>query len=75
MTVETGKDLTRRLCHVLDIAKQTVERLATNGYRDPEEPANSIRPEKLIAETALLLLAAAVRAAASPTARPTMGTP
>jgi len=62
MIVETGKDLTRRLCRVLDIAKQTVERLGTNGYTDPEEPANSVRPEKLIAETALLLLAASTAA-------------
>lgn len=58
MTVETGKDLARRLCRVLDIAKHTLERLATNGYTDSEAPANSLRPEKLISETALLLLAA-----------------
>src|SRR5262245_8637998 len=52
------QDLVRRLCHALDIAKQTVLRLAANGYTDPEEPANCVRPEKVIAETALLLFAA-----------------
>lgn len=52
------EDLTRRLCHALDIAKLAVERLAVQGYTDPDELANSLRPEKLISETALLLLAA-----------------
>jgi hypothetical protein len=52
------QDLARRLCHALDIAKQAVEHLASNGYTDPVEPSNSIRPEKLISETAVLLLAA-----------------
>jgi hypothetical protein len=52
------QDLDRRLCHALDIARQAVERLASNGYTDSIEPGNSIRPEKLISETALLLFAA-----------------
>jgi hypothetical protein len=51
------KDLVRRVCHALDIAKQVVQRLAANGYTDPDEPANCVRPEKVIAETALLLFA------------------
>jgi len=52
------EDLARRLCHALDIAKQAVERLGPNGYADPVEPSNSVRPEKLISETAVLLVAA-----------------
>lgn len=52
------KDLERRLCHALDVAKRTIERLATNGYMDADEPRSHIRPEKVISETALLLLAA-----------------
>jgi hypothetical protein len=51
-------DLERRLCGVLDFAQQCVERLAANGYSDAEEPANTIRPEKLIGETAIVLYAA-----------------
>jgi hypothetical protein len=54
------KDLTRRLCHALDIACQTVERLALNGYTDPDDPNNSLRPEKIISETALLLYATSI---------------
>jgi hypothetical protein len=52
------KDLERRLCHALDIAERTVERLATKGYADPREPNDSVCPEKIVSETALLLLAA-----------------
>ena len=55
-------DLARRLCHALDIAKLAVERLAANGYTDRDEPGNSIRPEKVISETALLLFAASTAA-------------
>ena len=51
-------DLERRLCHALDIAGQAVERLASNGYADTRDPGNNVRSEKLISETALLLLAA-----------------
>jgi hypothetical protein len=51
-------DLVRRLCHALDIADHAIERLAAGGYTDPREPSNSVRPEKLLAETGLLLLAA-----------------
>jgi hypothetical protein len=48
----------RRLSHALDIAKQAVERLATKGYSDSKDPSNNLRPEKLISETAFLLLGA-----------------
>jgi hypothetical protein len=47
----------RRLCHALDIAKQTVSRLAVSGYTDPHNSNNTLRPEKIISETALLLYA------------------
>ncbi|HZR28673.1 MAG TPA: hypothetical protein VFA71_07820 [Terriglobales bacterium] len=56
------EDLARRLCHALDIGRQAVEELAEKGYTDPEEPGNNIRPEKLISETAFLLLAASTAA-------------
>jgi len=52
------KDLQRRLCHALDIAGRTVERLASEGYSNSSEPQDRIRPEKIVSETALLLLAA-----------------
>jgi hypothetical protein len=52
------QDLARRLCHALDIGTQAVERLAAKGYTDSVEPGNNVRPEKVIAESALLLLAA-----------------
>ena len=51
-------DLKRRLCFALEIARQAVERLAKDGYRDAEQPANNVRPEKVICETAILLYAA-----------------
>jgi uncharacterized protein DUF6895 len=51
-------DLTRRLCHALDIAKQTVERLALNGYIDSSDSGNNVRAAKVISETAVLLVAA-----------------
>jgi Domain of unknown function (DUF6895) len=35
-----------------------VARLAESGYTDPEDPSFTVRPEKIVAETALLLLAA-----------------
>ena len=48
-------NLIHRLCHALEIASLTVEHLVPNGYADPKNPSASIRPEKPIAETALLL--------------------
>jgi len=52
--------LARRLGHALDIAGQAVDRLAAKGYTDSREPSNNLRPEKLISETAFLLLGASV---------------
>jgi len=52
------KDLERRLCHALDVAVPTVERLAARGYTDQDQPDNNVRAEKVVSETALLLLAA-----------------
>jgi|HubBroStandDraft_1064217.scaffolds.fasta_scaffold02706_10 hypothetical protein len=57
------RDLIERLCHALDIAVLGVEHLATNGYCDAHNPARSIRPEKLISETAILLISASSVAA------------
>lgn len=51
-------DLIRRLCNVLDIARQTIEQLLPDGFSDPDNPSVNIRPEKIIGETAFLLLAA-----------------
>ncbi len=53
-------DLLRRLCHALDIARQTIGLLATNGFINPDDPGNKIVPEKIIGETAFLLVAASV---------------
>ncbi len=51
-------DLAQRLCAALELARRAVVRLGTDGYADAEEPANDVRPEKVISETGLLLLAA-----------------
>jgi hypothetical protein len=56
-------DLERRLCHALDVAGRAVEKLAANGYSDSREPHAVIRPEKVVSETAVLLLAASAAAA------------
>jgi hypothetical protein len=50
-------DLVRRLCDVLDVARNAIARLASEGFTDAQEPANTVRPEKVISESALLLLA------------------
>jgi len=52
------QDLLRRLCHALDIARLAVEHLAATGYSDPQNPSRNVRPEKIISETAVLLVAA-----------------
>jgi len=52
------EDLLRRLSHALDIAEQAVEKLAVDGYTDARDSSNNLRPEKLISETAFLLLSA-----------------
>ncbi|MBX6360762.1 MAG: hypothetical protein IRZ03_11855 [Acidobacterium ailaaui] len=51
-------DLVRRLCHALDIAKLTVEHLVPDGYIDSTDSTKNVRPEKILSETAVLLLAA-----------------
>lgn len=51
-------DLGSRLCHALNVAKLAVGRLAVRGYTDKDETGNSVRPEKVISETALLLFVA-----------------
>jgi Domain of unknown function (DUF6895) len=51
-------DLARRLGHALDIARQAVDRLAAKGYTDSQDPNHNLRPEKVISETAFLLLGA-----------------
>jgi hypothetical protein len=51
-------DLVERLCHALDIAKLAVEQIAPKGYSDPKHPAKNVRPEKIISETAVLLISA-----------------
>ena len=47
-----------RLCRALDIAKRALEIFAVDGYADAESPETDFRPEKPIAETAMLLYAA-----------------
>ena len=52
------RDLIERLSHALDIAGLAVEHLAASGYRDATDPTKNIRPEKVISETAILLISA-----------------
>lgn len=52
-------DLELRLCHALDVGQRAVAKLGLTGYADPHEPDEHVRPEKVICETALLLMAAA----------------
>jgi hypothetical protein len=47
-----------RLCHALDIARQTIELFAIDGYSDEESSVFSFGPEKPAAETAMLIYAA-----------------
>ncbi len=51
------QDLIRRLCHALDIARLAVQHLAADGYEDGD-PSKNVRPEKIVSETAVLLVAA-----------------
>ena len=51
-------NLVRRLCYALNIAEQVIKRLAVSGYTDSEELSLTVQPEKVISETAFLLLAA-----------------
>jgi len=51
------RDLTRRLCAVLEFAEQVVKVLAPQGYQDAADAASGVTAEKVVAETALLLVA------------------
>ena len=55
-------DLRRRLCFALDIARQAVERLVGDGYKNSEKPEKNFRAEKIVGETAILLYAASAAA-------------
>lgn len=50
-------DLLRRLCNALDIAERAVRILVPQGYQDPTDSATGVEAEKVVSETALLLLA------------------
>jgi hypothetical protein len=58
ITAWSEADLEARLGRALDIGKQAIAVFASDGYLDSETPENSFRPEKLIAETAMLIYAA-----------------
>jgi hypothetical protein len=49
-------DLVRRLCHALDIANLALEQLGPTGYANSKDAALNVRSEKVICETAVLLL-------------------
>jgi hypothetical protein len=51
-------DLVQQLSQSLDLAEQALRQLGESGYPDEVEQQASLCPEKLIAETAVLLLAA-----------------
>ena len=51
-------DISRRLCHVLGVAGTAVDCLLPDGYTDSIDATNSVRPEKVASETALLLYVA-----------------
>jgi hypothetical protein len=51
-------DLGARLCRALEIAERVLEFFAVAGYEDAESPEQSFRPEKPLAETAMLIYAA-----------------
>ena len=55
-------DLVRRVCRALSIAEQSISRLLPAGYTDAADPALNVRPEKIVAETAFLLVAASCAA-------------
>jgi len=52
-------DLERRLLGTLDIAARAVSVLAPDGYVDVDRPEQRLTSEKVVSETAVLLLAAA----------------
>jgi hypothetical protein len=49
----------------LDIAASTVQTMPVDGHTDPSDPSHKVRPEKVVGETGLLLLAAARAASAN----------
>src|SRR3974390_199239 len=51
-------ELVQRLCRALDVADGALDCLAKEGYSDPSDPRNDVCPEKVISETAFLLIAA-----------------
>jgi len=51
-------DIVRRLLRVLETAEHALDRLAEDGWTDPVDASRSVPPEKVVSETALLLLAA-----------------
>jgi uncharacterized protein DUF6895 len=51
-------DLEARLCRALDLAKKTINCFSIDGYADSESPAYDFGPEKVVAETAMLIYAA-----------------
>ena len=55
---ESVSSLLRRVCKILDLAQEAVHLLGRDGYPDPNGSAMSIRPEKIIGETAFFLLQA-----------------
>src|SRR5664279_3476987 len=62
MTSSEGRweceDLIRRLCFSLDTAKDTIASLGEKGFNHPEQSNYRVDPEKIIAETAFVLLEA-----------------
>jgi hypothetical protein len=50
-------DLVRRVCNALETADLTLDVLGEEGYSDPDAPGESVSPDKVLAETALLLIA------------------
>jgi len=48
-------DLVRRLYYALDIAGQSLQLGGSTGFTNPDIPEATVRPEKVIAETGLLL--------------------
>jgi hypothetical protein len=56
--IESVSSLLRRVCKILDLAQEAVHLLGRDGYPDPNGSAMSIRPEKIIGETAFFLLQA-----------------
>src|SRR5579859_964122 len=51
-------DIARRLCSSLDVAARVVREIASTGYRHPNDPEAEVSGPKIVAETAMLLLAA-----------------